>query len=101
MPDAAQSMPDAAQSMPDAAHSMPDAAQSMPDAAQSMPDTAEASMLHVEGVRATAEMRPAEGERLLRAALRRLPPRSSTAATRALHGRILLSLAHAQAEQGR
>ena len=58
------------------------------------------SALHLEGVRATAEMRPAEGERLLRAALRRLP-RSPAAATQALRGRILLSLAHAQAEQGR
>jgi hypothetical protein len=80
----------------------------------------DASALHLEGVRATAEMRPADGERLLRAALRSLPrssssrsssSRSSSArsssslwsrqAVAALRGRILLSLAHALAEQGR
>jgi tetratricopeptide (TPR) repeat protein len=68
---------------------------------------AHALALHAEGVRATAEMRPADGERLLRAALRSLPrtsaslPRTSApSAVPALRGRILLSLAHALAEQG-
>jgi hypothetical protein len=64
-----------------------------------MRDTARAQTLHAEGVRATAQMRPAEGERLLRAALRTLPA-VSTAPTRVVRGRILLSLAHARTEQG-
>ncbi len=58
--------------------------------------TAEA--LHAQAVAETAAMRPAEGARLLREALTALQAQPGGSA--ALRGRILVSLAHAEAEQG-
>lgn len=59
---------------------------------------ATAADLHAQGVTATANMRPADGARLLRRALRALTSSDSEAP---LRGRILVSLAHAEAESGR
>lgn len=56
--------------------------------------TDRAKDLYVKGVSATADMRPAVGARLLRAAL-------AEGVEGADRGRVLVSLAHAEAEQGR
>ncbi len=56
-----------------------------------------ARALHDAGVRATADGRPAVARRQLRAAMRLLPGADEPE----LRGRVLVSLAHAEAEQGR
>ncbi|HZM76256.1 MAG TPA: hypothetical protein VFC19_11045, partial [Candidatus Limnocylindrales bacterium] len=56
--------------------------------------TQRAKALYAEGVKATADMRPAVGARLLRKSL-------ALGVEGAARGRVLLSLAHAEAEQGR
>jgi CHAT domain-containing protein/tetratricopeptide (TPR) repeat protein len=64
------------------------------------PGAERAATLHAEGQAATANMRPLLGARLLRAALRHLDGHPDTAATRRLRGRVLVSLAYAEADQG-
>jgi hypothetical protein len=62
-----------------------------------------AAALYAEGHAAAADMRPVRGARLLRAALRVLTEPAGVehdTATAELHGRILLTLAYAEAEQG-
>jgi CHAT domain-containing protein/tetratricopeptide (TPR) repeat protein len=62
-----------------------------------------AAALHADGHAATADMRPVRGAQLLRAALRLLaepPGEAPDTATALLRGRILVSLAYAEAEQG-
>jgi CHAT domain len=61
-----------------------------------------AAALRAEGQAATADNRPVRGARLLRTALRLLAagPDTDAAATAELRGRILVSLAYAEAEQG-
>jgi tetratricopeptide (TPR) repeat protein len=67
------------------------------------PLEARAGDLHVRGVQATAAGRPATGIRLLEAGLRLLgwPAGPVPSAARGLGARLLLSLAHAEAEVGR
>jgi CHAT domain-containing protein/tetratricopeptide (TPR) repeat protein len=63
-----------------------------------------AAALYAEGHAAAADMRPARGARLLRAALRLVsgpPGAEPDPATAELRGQILVSLAYAEAEQGR
>ncbi len=65
-------------------------------------ELATARALHADGVTATAHGRPAVATRRLRAALRLLPAaRACEGPTGELRGRVLVSLAHAEAEQGR
>lgn len=63
-----------------------------------------AARLHAQGVAATANKRPLLGARRLRAALRQLDAGGSDSrdrlVTEQLRGRILISLAYAEAEQG-
>ncbi|HSV64625.1 MAG TPA: CHAT domain-containing protein [Mycobacteriales bacterium] len=61
---------------------------------------AAARRLHAEGRAATSGGRPAEGARTLRAALELLAAAGPDGVVRSVRGRILLSLAHAEAEQG-
>jgi hypothetical protein len=63
----------------------------------------QAAALHAEGHAAIANMRPVRGARILRAALRRLgeqQPGPHSSASVELRGRILVSLAYAEAELG-
>jgi hypothetical protein len=65
-------------------------------------DLARATALHAAGVDANAEMRPQVAVRLLREALEVLGrPEPGAAATSSLRGRILVSLALSESEQGR
>ncbi|MDQ1646560.1 MAG: hypothetical protein QOJ50_2744, partial [Cryptosporangiaceae bacterium] len=67
------------------------------------PGLGAARALHAEGVTATAQNRPRAAARLLRGALGALPadpPDGLDLAGAELRGRILVSLAHAEAEQG-
>ena len=59
-----------------------------------------AATLYGRGRRAATDMRPVQGARLLRAALRRLEAATAEPATAALRARILVGLAYAEAEQG-
>ena len=62
-----------------------------------------AAALRADGHAATANMRPVQGARLLRAALRQLGEPTSVRQTPAmaeLRGRVLVSLAYAESEQG-
>jgi len=62
-----------------------------------------AAAFHAQGQLATANMRPAQGARLLRLALRQLDQlaNSQRAATGGIRARILLTLAYAEVDQGR
>jgi len=59
-----------------------------------------AATLYARGRRAATDMRPVQGARLLRAALRCLEAAAAEPATAALRARILIGLAYAEAEQG-